>query len=56
LIKNKKVDFIAELIERVVRDSGLRKKIVDGQRERLKRFKEMNLDEFLLKSLKGLLP
>ena len=55
LIKNKKVDFIAELIEMVTRDPELRKKIIDGQRERLKRFKEMKLDEFLMKNLEGLL-
>jgi glycosyltransferase involved in cell wall biosynthesis len=56
LIKNKRLDYIAELIEMVTRDPGLRKQIIDGQRERLKSFKEMNLDEFLLKNLKGLLP
>ncbi|MCJ7580914.1 MAG: glycosyltransferase family 4 protein [Candidatus Aminicenantes bacterium] len=56
LIKNKRLDYIAELIEMVTRDPGLRKQIIDGQRERLKRFKEMNLDDFLLKNLKGLLP
>jgi len=55
LMKNKKVDFIAELIERVAHQPGLRKKIIEGQRERLKRFKDMKLDEFLLKNLKGLL-
>jgi len=56
LIKNKRFDYIAELIELVARDSGLRKKIIEGQRERLKRFQEMKPDDFLLKSLKGLLP
>lgn len=55
LIKRKKLDYIAELIEMIAHNSGLRKKIISGQRERLKRFKEMNLDEFLLKNLKGLL-
>ena len=44
-----------ELIEMVTGDSGLREKIIDGQRQRLKKFQEMKLDEFLLKSLKGLL-
>jgi glycosyltransferase involved in cell wall biosynthesis len=56
LIKNKRLDYIAELIELVTCDPELRKKIIRGQRERLKKFQEMKLDDFLLKSLKGLLP
>ena len=56
LIKNKRPDYIAELIAKVTRDTGFRKKIIMGQQARLKRFKEKRLDEFLLKSLKGLLP
>jgi glycosyltransferase involved in cell wall biosynthesis len=56
LIKNKRLDYIAELVGLVARDAEVQKKIIDGQRERLKRFQEMKLDEFLLKSLKGLLP
>ncbi len=56
LIHNKKLDYIAELIELVVNDLGFRKKIIDSQRERLKNFQEMKLEDFLLKSLKGLLP
>jgi len=56
LIKNKRLDYIAELIGLVARDAEVRKKIIDGQRKRLKRFQEMKLDEFLLKSLKGLFP
>lgn len=55
LVKNKRIEYIAELIKMVACDSGLREKVIDGQRRRLKKFKEMKLDEFLLKSLKGLL-
>lgn len=55
LIKDKKIDYIAELIEWIVRDSRLREKVIEGQRRRLKKYKDMNLDEFLLKNLKGLL-
>ncbi|MFC2168816.1 glycosyltransferase family 4 protein [Acidobacteriota bacterium] len=56
LIKNKKLDYVAELIQLIVRDRDLREKIIEGQRERLQRFKEMRLDNILLKSLKELLP
>ncbi len=55
LIHNKRLDYIAELIKLVAHDLGFRKKIIEGQRKRLKEFREMKLDEFLLKSLKGLL-
>ncbi len=48
LLKRKRVEDVAELVERVAHDRGLRDGIVAGQRERLARFKARDLGAFLL--------
>lgn len=48
LIENKKVDLIGELINLLAHDEGLKKNIIDGQRKRLKKYKDMNLEKELL--------
>lgn len=55
LIKNKRVSHVAELIEIVTHNEELRNHILEGQRLRLKKFKAMELDKFLRRSLEGLL-
>ena len=54
LINNKRVDRVAELVDLVTRDAGLRKRIIQGQRERLQRYKEGRRDQFLFESLRRL--
>jgi glycosyltransferase involved in cell wall biosynthesis len=55
LIKKKKVEYVAELIHRVVHDSELRTRIIEGQRQRLRRFQEADQNECLMNSLTGFL-
>jgi glycosyltransferase involved in cell wall biosynthesis len=55
LIKDKRVEGVAEFIDRIVHDSELRARIISGQRQRLLRFKERQSTEFLLSALKGVL-
>jgi glycosyltransferase involved in cell wall biosynthesis len=55
LIKEKRLDSIAELIEIIANDTALRSKVIDGQRRRLKTFKDRKLDKLILQSLEGLL-
>jgi glycosyltransferase involved in cell wall biosynthesis len=54
LIKEKKVDYISELIDIVSHDEELRKKVIGGQRQRLKAFKEMGNQDFLIQFIKEL--
>jgi len=54
LINNKRTDFVAELVDIVKRRKDLREKIIQGQRERLIRFRAARRDEFLLESLSSL--
>jgi glycosyltransferase involved in cell wall biosynthesis len=55
LIEDKRVEGVAELIDRIVHDSELRARIISGQRQRLLRFKERQSAEFLLSALEGVL-
>jgi glycosyltransferase involved in cell wall biosynthesis len=48
LIRNKKVDYVAELVFEVVHNQALKKKIIRGQRKSLERFKQVDHREFLL--------
>lgn len=54
ILNTKRVDFVAELVDVVAHDGELRQKIIDGQRLRLKRFKEGRREEFLLRMLESL--
>lgn len=51
LIKDKRVDYVAELIDIIAHDEGIRKKVILGQRRRLKRFKEIDNKKFLIRMI-----
>ncbi len=52
LMNTKRVDFVAELVHKVIQDAGLRKKIILSQRQELKERRQKDQGEFLLKRLK----
>ena len=54
LLKEKRVDRVAELLDAVVRDRRLREKIVRGQRERLERLRTVGREPFLLQMVERL--
>lgn len=49
ILSEKKVDKIAELINIIACDENIRENIIQGQRERLKRFKEADLEAMIMK-------
>lgn len=51
LIKNKRKDYVGELVNIVANDMKLREGIIEGQRRRLKKFKEMEREKFLLQMI-----
>jgi len=54
LINNKRVDYVGELVAVVAQDKSLRKKIIQGQRFRLEKFKKQGRGKFLLEKFKKL--
>jgi glycosyltransferase involved in cell wall biosynthesis len=54
LLREKRVDRVAELVDIVARDRELREKIVAGQRARLAEIKEQGREPFLRDLIKGL--
>ncbi|MBN2409222.1 MAG: glycosyltransferase family 4 protein [Candidatus Aminicenantes bacterium] len=54
LLKEKRVDRAAELLDAVVRDRALREKIVLGQRERLERLESVGREPFLFRMIEEL--
>ena len=56
LVGTKRPDRIAELVARVAGGGELRRRIVEGQRRRLERFRGMDLGSFLLGRIKELVP
>lgn len=54
LLKEKRIDGIAELLNIVAHDTDMREKIIQRQRSRLKRFKDLQPAEALKKRLKAL--
>ncbi|MGB7295306.1 MAG: glycosyltransferase family 4 protein [Candidatus Aminicenantales bacterium] len=54
LMKKKRVDRVAELLDAIVRDRPLREKIVLGQRERLERLRAVGREPFLLRMIEEL--
>jgi glycosyltransferase involved in cell wall biosynthesis len=54
LIKHKRVDQVAELVNIVAHDKKIKEKILQGQRQSLRRFKEQDLEKIILQSLKNL--
>jgi L-malate glycosyltransferase len=53
LLKRKRVEEVAELVERLAHDPALRKAVIAGQRKRLADFKARDLGAFLLDKLKA---
>ena len=54
LIKDKRVDYVGELVKIVAYDKRLRNEIITGQRQRLRRFKELKTDNFLMQTIRTL--
>jgi glycosyltransferase involved in cell wall biosynthesis len=54
LIREKRVEFVSELIDIVSRDEGVRKKVIQGQRQRLREFKEIDNRDFLIQIINEL--
>lgn len=54
LLKRKGVEYVAELVNIVAHDGKLRERILQGQQQRLRRFKDLHLEEGLRKKLKEL--
>ncbi|MFQ5722051.1 MAG: glycosyltransferase family 4 protein [Candidatus Aminicenantales bacterium] len=55
LVKEKRPDHLAELLAEVVHNQLLREKIITSQRQRLKQFKQLEQEKFLLQTLKSLM-
>jgi glycosyltransferase involved in cell wall biosynthesis len=51
---NDRVELIGELIHTVATDDKLRQHLIHGQRQQLKKYRDMNLEAFLMGLLKGL--
>jgi glycosyltransferase involved in cell wall biosynthesis len=56
LVGTKRPDRVAELVARVAGDEDLRRRIIEGQRRRLERFRAMDLGGSLLGRIKELVP
>jgi glycosyltransferase involved in cell wall biosynthesis len=54
LLKEKRVDRVAELLSAIVRDGCLRDKIVSGQRARLERLRALGREPFLFQMIEEL--
>jgi glycosyltransferase involved in cell wall biosynthesis len=54
LIKHKRVDYVAELIEIVAHQKKLRQDVIHGQQQRLARFKNIDKIKILLRIVDGL--
>jgi len=55
LINDKRVDYVAELVNVLTHDEGVRKKVINRQNQRLKNFREKSLENHLLEILKRLI-
>jgi len=53
LIKHKRVDYVAELVDIVVHQKKLRQDIIRGQQQRLERFKNIDKSKILLRMIDG---
>jgi glycosyltransferase involved in cell wall biosynthesis len=54
LIKQKRIDYVAELVRLVAEDQALRGKIIQGQRARLSEFQSFDREKFLLDCIQSL--
>lgn len=55
LVRNKRVSYLSELLNVVAHDQMLRKKIIKSQQQRLREFKDLELEKLLMEKLKGLM-
>jgi glycosyltransferase involved in cell wall biosynthesis len=55
LIKHKRVNYVAELVNIVAHDKKIREKILHGQRLRLERFRTQELEKLVLKNIENLM-
>ena len=55
LIKHKKVEYVAELVNVIAHDEKIKQKVLQEQRQRLKRFKDQDLEKFVLQNMKNLM-
>jgi len=55
LVKEKQFDLIAEMTGKVISDSQFRSDIITGQRQRLKRYEDLNLEQVLRNQLQPIL-
>jgi glycosyltransferase involved in cell wall biosynthesis len=56
LINSKSLDMVGELVDRAAHEGELRRRIIEGQRARLERFRKLDLRGFLLEKIKELVP
>jgi len=56
LINSKRLDMVGELVDRAAHKGELRRRIIEGQRARLERFRKLDLRSFLLEKIKELVP
>ena len=56
LINSRSLDMVGELINRVAHDGELRRRIIEGQRARLEKYRKLDLRSFLLQRIKELVP
>lgn len=54
LIRNKKVDYVGELVAEVANNQKLKEGIIRSQKKRLERFKQVDYQEFLLRMVREL--
>jgi len=54
LVRNKRVDYLGELVSLVAHNKKLKENIIEGQRRRLEEFKKEEREKFLLQVLKTL--
>jgi glycosyltransferase involved in cell wall biosynthesis len=56
LIDSKGPDMVGELVDRAAHDIELRRRVLEGQKARLERFRKLDLRGFLLEKIKELVP
>jgi glycosyltransferase involved in cell wall biosynthesis len=54
LVRSKKVDYVAELVAEVAHNRKLKEEIIDDQRQRLERFRQVDHGGFLLRMIREL--
>jgi len=55
LFSEKRYDMVAAMIDRLIADQGLRERVIEGQRQRLQRYRERDLGAELRRHFEGLI-